>query len=274
MPIEIIAEGGVNHLGNFDYALEMVDAAKAAYADIIKFQTYDPDLQYKSGSKNHKRISDWCLTCPQFVALAKRCEERGIEFLSTPGDIPSLKFLVEECGVKRIKIGSDDFTNEPLIEAACLTGKPLIMSTGMATLTEIDELTVTIDYKDYERLTLMHCVSLYPCPLKEANVEFITTLKHSFGPRVGYSDHCLSNHACWAAAALGATIIEKHFALTKIYTKAPDFAVSITDYGLILLVSEIRNIECALGTGGKVLSPKELENRNLFRKGPDGRRVE
>lgn len=263
--VEIIAEAGLNPGGNLTIAKKMIYEACVAKVDIIKFQTFVPDAVVHREDKNFKLLENLAFSRSDFIEIARFCEEMEIEFLSTPGDVASLRFLVEECGVKRIKIGSDDLTYEPLITAAAQTSLPLILSTGMATLLEIDKVLRGI----HGPVTLLHCVSLYPCPPKLANLKAITELREFGGP-VGYSDHVPGGQACLAAVALGATIIEKHFMLS--WFDSIDAAVSINEVELAELVTQVRITELMLGDGVKHPSSEEAANIELFRKQGDGLR--
>lgn len=267
MPVEIIAEAGVGHSGDINIALKMIDAAKAAGADIIKYQTYCPEEAINPLHKDFNFLKSLALLPIDFVKLAKHCASVGIEFLSTPGDLSSLKFLTEECGMRRIKIGSDDLTYMPLIEEACKTKLPLIVSTGMATLAEIWKIVPLIKYRG---TTLLHCVSSYPCPSKDANLLAIPNMEAEFGFRIGYSDHCQGTLACITAAALGACMIEKHFELRD--HQGPDHEVSITEYSLAKMIPRIREVEKMLGSGVKEPCEAEKALMPLVRKREDGRK--
>ncbi len=258
--VEVISECGLNHKGKLDIAKRMVEAACVADVDVVKFQTFIPEAIVHREDRHFNLLKELALSRPDFIELVKFCNSFEIEFLSTPGDVGSLKFLVEECGVKRIKIGSDDLTYEPLIEAAAETGLPLILSTGMANLSEISHI---MDFLKGP-VTLLHCVSLYPCPPELANLRAIETLR-AFGPPVGYSDHVSGYWASIAAAAMGATIIEKHFML-KAHQDCVDAQVSINEVGLETMVVRIRQIELMLGKGLKQPSPEEAANIPIFRK--------
>jgi sialic acid synthase SpsE len=212
-------------------------------------------------------LASLALSKKDFVALAVYCEHIGIEFMSTPGDPESLRFLVEECGVRRIKIGSDDLTYLPLLTSAYKTGLPVIVSTGMSTLAEIRAALPTTPGVD---LTLLHCVSQYPTPLEDINLKAIDTLHKTFGWPVGFSDHTNHLAAAFAAAARGATIIEKHFCLDGY--EGPDDCVSITPEALKELVLGLATIETMLGTGIKAPTKTELENIDVFRKDEQGYR--
>jgi N,N'-diacetyllegionaminate synthase len=263
--VEIICEAGLNHLGKLDIAKKMVEAACAADADAIKFQTFNPLEVFHEEDSNFKLMESLTLSAQDVIDLAKFCKSMEIEFLSTPGGLDSLRFLVEEVGVRRIKIGSDDLTNKKLIDTAAQANLPLIISTGMATIGEVKHA-----IEGLPDVTLLHCVSLYPCPPYLANLKCIDELRR-FGCPVGYSDHTTGTWACVAATAMGATIIEKHFDLAD-HSDCVDAPVSINEHGLVALVQIVRTVEAMLGDGFKYPSPEEAINRELFRKGPDGRR--
>lgn len=266
---EVIAEAGVGHGGDIDIALKMVDAARAAKVDIVKFQTYNPVDAIHPSHTEYKLLETLALSHPAFIRLARYCEQVGIEFLSTPGDLGSLKFLVEECGVKRIKIGSDDLTYPPLIEAAWRTRLPLLISTGMATLAEVSLAITNIPGRQF---TLLHCVSAYPCAPEDANLKAMDKLQWLVDGRpVGYSDHTKGTLACLAAAARGASVIEKHFEL-RYGAPSVDHAVSIHETQLAEMVHGIRQIEKMLGSGEKVPCAAEMVNIPLVRKKEDGRK--
>jgi len=199
--------------------------------------------------------------------LALYCEHIGIEFMSTPGDLDSLRFLVEECGVKRLKIGSDDLTYQPLRDSAYKSGLPCILSTGMATLADVREALPKVPGVD---LTLLHCVSLYPCRVEDVNLRAMDTLSEAFGWPVGYSDHTDTIAACLIAVARGATVIEKHFCLDDY--KGPDDVVSVNPEGLEELVLGARAVTVMLGNGIKVPTRDELAAIPQLRKGEGGYR--
>jgi sialic acid synthase SpsE len=268
--VEIIAEAGLNHKGNLDLALDMVEAAAAADADVIKFQTFDPSQMYPDTHPSFKILTELRLSQADFISIAKNCEKLEIEFMSTPGDVDSLKFLVWECGVKRIKIGSDDLTNEPLLSAAEDSGLPIILSTGMATMDEVCDAMDKLRPSTRSLTTILHCVSSYPCAVDDVNLNAMDTLGRYFG-KVGYSDHTKEGLACIVAASKGAIIIEKHFMLRD-DPGCIDYLVSIDQWKLQELISKIRQVEFMLGTGSKVPCEAEKKNIPLFRKGKNGRR--
>lgn len=270
MRVTVIAEAGVGHSGSVDVALKMVDAAKHAGADIVKFQSFIPLLSINLKHPQFQLLESLALRPIDFIRLAKHCADIGIEFLSTPGELQSLKMLVEEVGVKRIKIGSDDLTYIPLLNAARDAGLPVILSTGMATLDEIDMAISNIrpSFNVWPDLTLLQCTSCYPCKFEDVNLKAMLSMEEEFRLPVGYSDHTQRGLACVAAVAMGACMVEKHFELGG--CPGPDSDVSTSQHGLATLVAQIREVEKMLGTGVK--EPCEAEKANIpkFRKGPDG----
>lgn len=279
-PCTIIAEVGVNHDGDLGKALRLCDAAKAAGADIVKFQTFIPALSIHPKSKDLATLLNLSLDFPSTLKIARHCEGTGIEFCSTPDDIVSLKFLVNDCGVKRIKLGSGSLLYEPLVDAAFDTGLPVLLSTGMATDKEIERALKRQRDKKTSDLTLMHCVSLYPCPPGLANVSAITQVWlvgsvawDSFGSKckfsVGYSDHTIGNYAILSAVALGATVVEKHFTLDN-EAEGPDHRMSATPEQFERMVMKIMMVETVIGHGRKEPSPEELAMIPRIRKDAEG----
>ncbi|WP_298241935.1 N-acetylneuraminate synthase [uncultured Bradyrhizobium sp.] len=298
MHTQIIAEAGVNHDGSLDKALALVDAAADAGADIVKFQTFNAKALAGSGAKKadyQQRTTDADesqlamlkrLELPQAAhhALIERTRERGIEFLSTPFDDASLAFLLS-LKLPRIKIGSGDLTNAPLLHAAAKAGATLILSTGMATLGEIEEALGVLAHgygpsddrpgiaafraawRDpaaravlARHVSLLHCTTEYPCPIGDVNLAAMATMRSAFQLPVGYSDHTDGFEVSVAAVALGATIIEKHLTLDR-KAQGPDHAASLEPDDFRRMVAAIRNVERALGDGVK--TPKESEIRNV-----------
>lgn len=270
----IIAEAGVSHGGSVDAALDLVEAAASTGADVVKFQTYQTKKLARPSDPDYDMLLTHELPLGAFKDIARHAESCGIEFCSTPGDWDCLEYLVKECGVKRIKIGSDDFTNRQLCWAAIKTKLPVMFSTGMATQAEISQqmahfLADTAVYGSYGQITLMHCVSLYPCPSWKANLHRIDTLRRFLVP-VGYSDHVAGTTACMAAAALGATVIEKHIMLQG--TRPVDWQVSIAPLTFKAMVDRIRAIDVLLGDGQVDQGADVIELTNRLRKGADGLR--
>jgi len=299
----IIAEAGVNHDGNLEKALALVDAAADAGADIVKFQTFNARALTGSAAKKasyQQRTTDADesqlamlerleLPVAAHHVLIKRAKERGIEFLSTPFDDVSLAFLLS-LGLPRIKIGSGDLTNAPLLHAAAQADATVILSTGMATLGEIEDALGVLAYgyspskcspnvgafraawRDpvrravlVQRVNLLHCTTEYPCPIGDVNLAAMATMRSSFQLPVGYSDHTDGFEVSVAAVALGASTIEKHLTLDR-KAQGPDHAASLEPAEFKRMVAAIRNIEHAVGDGVKVPKESELANLPVARK--------
>lgn len=292
----VIAEAGVNHNGDLGRALELVDVAAEAGADAVKFQTFRaeslvtrsaPLAKYQersegAGGGQYELLKRLELDEDAFAALAARCLERGIEFMSTPFDIPSVVML-ERIGVRRLKVPSGEATNPALLRAVARTGKPLILSTGMCTLAEVERALSIIAHvlaPDAasppfwttegrallaSRTTVLHCTTEYPAPPSSANLRAMQTLAEAFGVPVGYSDHTEGVEISAAAVALGATVIEKHFTLDR-SLPGPDHAASLEARELPRFVQALRGVRDALGTGVKVPQPAELGNRTVARR--------
>lgn len=258
-----------------------MDAAAEAGADAVKFQTFVPEALAAAGAvkADYQRertgadgsqldmLRALALTRDDHLALLARCAERGIEFLSTPFDDPSLDLLAE-LGLRRLKLGSGELTNLPLLRRAAALGLPLILSTGMADLDEVRAAVAALAAAGLPRssLTLLHCTTLYPTPLDEVNLRAMTVLATAFpGVAVGFSDHTPGIEAALAATALGATVIEKHFTLDR-SLPGPDHQASLTPEELAALVRGVRNVELALGDGVKRPRAAEAGNRASARK--------
>lgn len=257
---EIIAEAGIAHNGDLTTAYDLIDEAKSAGADVVKFQLFDPDQLYPREHPEYYRFTDYAVPKEDMRRIAAYCQGLGIEFMCTPGDVDSLDFLVDKCNVRRIKIGSDDLTNRKLVTRAADTGLPVILSTGMAT---VDEICQAIPNKNYHNFTLLHCVSLYPCSDEAVNLKAMDALK-VFGLPVGYSDHTPGVLGCIAAAAREASVIEKHFMLAGSFS--PDEEVSVDQHGLKFLVNCVRVVENMLGSGLKEPTMAELAQAKVLRK--------
>ena len=254
--IIIIAEAGVNHNGSLKRALKMVDIAKNCGADIIKFQTFIPNLvaskhsliadyQKRYQKKNNSQldlIKKLFLSFNDFKKIKKRCKEKKIEFLSTAFDHKSLAFL-KSLNLSKYKIPSGEITNLPFIKEIATLNKKIILSTGMSKETEIKDAIRLIKDQGFNmnNLTLLKCTSAYPTPPKEVNLNAMMTMKKKFKVDVGLSDHTMGIEISLAAAALGAKIIEKHFTINK-NLPGPDQKSSIEPKELKLLVKSIRNI--------------------------------
>lgn len=278
VPCEVIAEIGVNHDGSLERALELVDLACRAGASAVKFQTFRAEELASPGASRvaYQREGDdgsssqlemlrrLELSAEDFRAIARHCERRGVEFLSTPFDRSSVHFLVG-LGVRRIKIGSGDLNNLPLLEEIGGLGLPVILSTGMAHDEEIEEALVTLDRAGAAEVVLLHCISRYPTPLADLNLSRISWLASRFGRRVGFSDHSRGAGAAGIARSLGATIIEKHFTDSN-DLPGPDHAASADPETFREVVDAVRRAELMLGDGSRTLHPDEEEARRLVRK--------
>lgn len=300
----IIAEAGVNHNGNLNMALELVDKAAEAGADYVKFQTFKAT---KLASANAKKASYQTrntdsaesqlamlkkleLSLEDHQKIMARCDEKGVRFLSTPFDLDSLALLTETFALPEIKLGSGELTNAPLLLAAGRSGAKIILSTGMGSLSEVEEALGVLAFAmcrdgqpqgraDFakvlldpavwpvlaERVMLLHCTTEYPAAVEDTNLQAMETLRRAFGVRVGYSDHTVGEAVSLAAVALGACALEKHFTLDRTLP-GPDHAASLEPGELTQLIRGVREVEQALGTGIKQPGAAEVANRAVARK--------
>jgi N-acetylneuraminate synthase len=273
-PCFIIAEAGVNHNGSLDMALKLVDIAAESGADAVKFQKRDLKSLYPSYLLDDPNSAEWAfqymlpilkqtdLSDDEFRRIKAYCDERNIRFMCTPWDEGSLLFL-EDLGMDCYKVASADLVNLPLLEQLVATGKPLILSTGMATLHEIER-TVAFLKQRSAAFALLHCVSTYPAPFENLNLRFLETLKQ-FDVPIGYSAHERGIAMPLVALALGACIMEKHITLDRTLP-GPDHPASLEAGGIQRLVRDIRHAEQAMGTHEKQLSAMENLNRQVLRK--------
>lgn len=272
MSVYIIAEAGVNHNGSFELAKKLVDAAKEAGVDCIKFQTFKAknlvspraqkaEYQKKTTGEDSQlsMLEKLELSYDEFIQLKEYCDQVGICFLSTPFDFDSIDFLAS-IDMPFWKIPSGEVTNYPYLVALAKTGKPVVMSTGMCEIEEIRDAVKVLRENGTSEISLLHCNTEYPTPFKDVNLKAIATLKKEFGLPVGYSDHTKGIEVPIAAVALGATIIEKHFTLDR-NMEGPDHKASLEPSELKALVQSVRNIEQALGSGDK--KPSESERKNI-----------
>ncbi len=277
MSVYIIAEAGVNHNGSFDLACKLVDAAKAAGVDCIKFQTFKSNnlvshnaqkAEYQKDTTGEGSQVDMLkkleLSYDEFLALKKYCDNVGVCFLSTPFDFESIDFL-NSIDLPFWKIPSGEVTNYPYLVALAKTGKPLVMSTGMCSMDEIKAAIEVLKEHGTKEIKLLHCNTEYPTPFEDVNLYAMQTMRDEFGLEVGYSDHTKGIEVPIAAVALGASIIEKHFTL-DCNMEGPDHKASLEPDELTRMVSSIRHIEKALGSGNKVPSPSEIKNKAVARK--------
>ncbi|MGO4547467.1 N-acetylneuraminate synthase [Paenibacillus sp. 2TAB23] len=304
MSVYIIAEAGVNHNGSLQLAKKLVHAAAAAGADAVKFQTFQADklvsrhaakadYQQKTTDAEESQlemIRRLELSAEDHVELMNECQMAGIEFLSTPFDLSSLKLLTEQLGLRTLKISSGDITNLPLLHQAGKSGANVILSTGISILGEIEEALGALAFaylgnvtppsllgfrEAYcseegqvllrKKVTLLHCTTDYPTAYGDVHLNKMITLRQAFGLLTGYSDHTIGAEVSVSAVALGATVIEKHFTLDKMM-EGPDHLASMEPEELRGLVSQIRNVELAMGISNKIPAASELRNVNPVRK--------
>ncbi len=300
----IIAEVGVNHNGRLETAFQLVDAAVAAGVDAVKFQTFKTEklvtqtaakADYQKATMNTEEtqfdmLKHLELTYEFHFQLLEYCQKQQIQFLSTAFDFDSLEFLNRQLNVGRLKIASGEITNGPFLLAHAVTGKEIILSTGMSFLGEVEEALSVLAFgllgsqqppsrdafrQAYcsqqgqkilrEKVILLHCTSEYPTPMENIHLRAMNTLAQAFGLRVGYSDHSEGITVPIAAVALGATVIEKHFTLDK-KQPGPDHKVSLEPDELQAMVAGIRAVEKALGSRHKSPQLVELENQKVVRK--------
>lgn len=277
MSVYIIAEAGVNHNGSLQLAYQLVDAAKKAGVDCIKFQTFKSQnlvsrtaqkAEYQKEATGDSSQQDMLkqleLSYEEFISLKEYCDRQGICFLSTPFDFESIDFL-NSLDMPFWKIPSGEVTNLPYLMALARTGKPVVMSTGMCEMEEIRDAVDVLRRYGAGEIRLLHCNTEYPTPFEDVNLKAMQTLRDAFRLEVGYSDHTRGIEVPIAAAALGAGIIEKHFTLDR-SMEGPDHKASLEPSELEAMVRSIRNIEKALGTGEKTASPSERKNISVARK--------
>jgi N,N'-diacetyllegionaminate synthase len=279
----IIAEAGVNHNGDIALAKQLIDAAAEAGADFVKFQTFKADkLVSKSAKQAAYQVKNQSgqgddtqygmlkkleLSEDDHYELQRYTAQKGIKFLSTGFDHESLDFL-DQLGLELFKIPSGEITNKPYLKHIGRKGKPVILSTGMASLKEIEEAIEVLQEAGLNRtqISVLHCNTEYPTPMEDVNLKAMLTIKEAFKIKVGYSDHTLGIEVPVAAVALGATIIEKHFTVDN-NLPGPDHKASLNPTELKAMVQAIRNIELALSADGrKVPSQSEAKNKPLVRK--------
>lgn len=278
MSVKIIAEAGVNHNGSVALAKQMVDAAKEAGANYIKFQTFIPkklvskfaekaDYQKEttgSGESQLEMLEKLALTQKDFTELNRYCREKQIGFLSTPFDLDSIEFL-DTFDMDFWKLPSGEITNLPYLEKIGQTRKPVVMSTGMSSLQEVKDAAAVLRKAGAKEITLLHCNTQYPTPMEDVNLRAMQTLEKELNLPVGYSDHTQGIEIPVAAVAMNACIIEKHFTLDR-SMEGPDHKASLEPDELKAMVQAVRNVEQALGNGKKEPSPSELGNISVVRK--------
>ncbi|MGH4052854.1 MAG: N-acetylneuraminate synthase [Clostridium sp.] len=277
-PVFIIAEAGVNHNGDISIAKKMVDKAAFAGVDAIKFQTFKTEklvTQYADMAEYQKcntgkvdsqfnMLKELELSYENFIEIQEYCKYKKIMFLSTPFDFESVDFLWS-IGMEAFKISSGDLTNIPFLKHIAKYDKPIILSSGMASLSEIEEAINVINYLDNKDVAVLHCTSNYPAKLENVNLNAINTIKNAFKIVAGYSDHTKEITISIAATVLGANIIEKHFTLDKCMN-GPDHKASLNPIELKNMVIAIRNVEMALGNGIKRHTASEVDTMKAARK--------
>jgi len=274
----VIAEAGVNHNGNLDMALQLVDAAAEAGADIVKFQTFKseevispiaPKADYQvqtTGALESQleMVKKLELPAEAFRVIQRRCHECGIVFLSTPFDKGSVD-LLESLGAVAFKIGSGEITNLPFLRYVAGKDRPLILSTGMSDLDEVAVAVQAVHDTGNRALILLHCVSNYPAAAASVNLRAMKMMEDGFDVPVGYSDHTEGITVPLAAAAMGACVVEKHFTLAR-NLPGPDHRASLEPAELAGMVRGIRTVEAALGNGVKRAAPEELNTAAVARR--------
>jgi len=277
-PCFIIAEVGVNHNGDVNLAKKLIDVAKEAGADAVKFQTFKAEeVVTKAAEKAEYQLqttdeteSQWEmlqrleLSPEEHRELQRYCLERGVLFMSTPFDKASVD-LLDELEVPVFKVGSGEITDLPFLEYIARKGKPVLLSTGMSCLSEVNDAVRAIRKAGCDQLVLLHCVSSYPAEPADANLRAMQSMAVAFQVPVGYSDHTPGIEVAVAAVALGACVLEKHFTLDK-NLPGPDHKASLESHELRALVSAIRTIELALGNGTKRSANSEAHNRLVVRR--------
>jgi N,N'-diacetyllegionaminate synthase len=276
----IIAEAGVNHNGDINLAKKLIDVAAVAGADIVKFQTFSAErlatraarkAAYQeqttsAGESQFDMLHRLELSPEMHKELIDHCAARNINFLSTGFDIESIDLLVR-LGQSCFKIPSGEITNLPYLDYIGKFSKPVILSTGMATLGEIEDAIALLEQAGTPRakMTILHCTTEYPTPMIEVNLRAMLSIRTAFGVNIGYSDHTSGIEVAVAAVALGASVIEKHFTLDR-NMSGPDHKASLEPDELRAMVVAVRNIEIALGDGIKRLTPSEARNKQVARK--------
>jgi len=278
-PVFVIAEAGVNHNGDLQLALRLCDAALACGADAVKFQTFRaqdlvvpgaPTADYQqrqTGAQDQfEMLQRLELSPAQHQAIKAHCDAIGIEFFSTPFSVEAVDFLVT-LGVRRLKLSSGELTHRALVERAAAARLPLLMSTGMATMEEIQE---ALQWAASARgglqgVTVLHCTSAYPAPDSALNLKAIPAMARDLGVAVGYSDHSQGIEASLAAVALGAAVIEKHLTLDR-HLPGPDHSASLAPADFERMVASIRHVEAMLGDGVKAPTPDEQNTARVARR--------
>lgn len=280
MNVLIIAEAGVNHNGDLDLAKKLIDSAAAAGADLVKFQTFSaerlatqsaPKAEYQKrttgkAQSQYEMLKELELSPSMHEVLIAHCQAKNIGFFSTGFDIQSNDYLAA-LGAQLFKIPSGEITNLPYLRHVGGFGKPVILSTGMATLGEIEAALEALEAAGLQRanIRVLHCNTEYPTPMQDVNLRAMLSISQAFDVEIGYSDHTSGIEVPIAAVALGATVIEKHLTLDR-NLPGPDHKASLEPDEFAAMVRAIRNIECAMGDGVKRIMPSEIKNLHVARK--------
>lgn len=278
----IIGEAGVNHNGDLLLAKKLIDVAVEASVDYVKFQTFKTEnnvsplakkAKYQTVNYQSDDVTQYAmlkrleLSHQDHLELMEYASAKGISFFSTAFDVEGVQYL-DSLGLGMFKIPSGEITNFPYLRAVAQTGKPIIMSTGMADMAEIEQALKVLEQfgAQREQITILHCNTEYPTPMQDVNLKAMLAIKQQFGVQIGYSDHTLGIEVPIAAVALGATVIEKHFTLDR-NLPGPDHKASLEPNELKAMVTAIRNIEKAIsGDGLKKPSASEIKNIEIARK--------
>ncbi len=275
----LIAEAGVNHNGSLETALKLCEMAKNSGANAIKFQTWitenivikgAPQAIYQEQNTNKVRdqfslLKELELSFDKFEKISNYCKSIDLEFLSTPDDLDSLNFLINNIGLKKIKIGSGEITNIPFLRKIGEISEQIIMSTGMCEMKDIDRAIRALGTPEKNKLIILHCTSSYPCPYEYVNLDVISTYKKKFDYEIGYSDHTLGIAVAIGAVALGASVIEKHFTLNK-NMPGPDHLSSLEPHEFRQMSEQIRIIEKSKGKAIKTIQEVEKDSRKKVTK--------
>lgn len=277
-PCFIIAEPGSNHNGSFDMAIKLIDAAANAGADAVKFQTFRAEEHYSRLTPQFSYLRKIAPDVSTFelikqnelprawhASLKKHADERGIIFMSTPSDRSAVDELTDVHSMAAIKIASFEAVDLPFIEYCARKGKPMIVSTGMCNLGDIEDILIALRKVDNNKVILLHCVSLYPTKPEQVNLRAMQTIGAAFGVPVGLSDHTVGLEVPLAAVALGACVIEKHYTLDR-QLEGPDHLFALEPQELKAMVQGIRKVEAALGSPTKQMLPAEDEMAHLGRR--------
>ena len=272
-PVYVIGEIGINHNGDMSIARQLIDVAANAGCDAVKFQKRTPEICVPVEQQGKMRATPWGeMTYPEYkhrvefgeeeyAEIDRYCAQRGLQWFASPWDAPSVDFL-ERFDVVTHKVASASITDREMLRALAATGKPVILSTGMSELKEIDE---AVEILGTGRLVILHATSTYPLPAEEANLRTIDTLRERYGVPVGYSGHERGLQISLAAVTLGACAVERHITLDRTMWGS-DHAASLEPTGLQHLIRDIRVIESALGDGVKRVFPGEVEPRERLRR--------